>query len=254
MRRSGHGTPISLFSFQDVMISTIGITLLIILVLLLLAGRKAVSMIAVPDAHEQDVHDTSAAPAPESIEDPAKMQLELLSLEDQIDEVQRLLDEMQRAAQRSHTETLLDTERSVQDAMERRAATLAGELDELRTRKRVTYLLDREDSDRIPLVIELGGGRAVLGGGGDDEASFALHNGDPSALARTVADWVDDLPDRDRRVLVFVIRPSGVGTWRHIRALLPQWSADGIGHGIDLIAEDWSTSGLMAMPEQGAAP
>lgn len=254
MRRGSKGNPVSLFSFQDVMVSTIGITLLMILVLLLLAGRKAVSMVAAEtEQPEAKTEDTPAAPAPTEVEDVTELQLKMLTLNDRIVKLQLLLDEAQEAAQRAHTESQLDTDQAVEAALQRKAAALAGELEELRTRKRVTYLLDKEDSNKTPLVIEIGGGRAVLGGGSDDEAALALHNADSAALAQTVADWINGLPDRNQRVLVFVLRPSGVGTWRHIERLLPQWSADGIGYGVDLIAEDWSTSGLLSRPSEGGS-
>jgi hypothetical protein len=245
MRRGSREAPVSLFSFQDVMVSTIGVTLLIILVLLLLAGKKAAAVLETAIEVVEQEKDKPTAPAPETIDDPTRLQLELLTLDDRIEELELLLDEAREAAQQARTETLLDTDEAVEAARQRKAAALAGELDELKNRRRVTYLLDKEDSDRTPLVIELGGGRAVLGGGGDEEAALALHNSNPSQLAKTVAAWIDGLPDRNQRVLVFVVRPSGVAAWHELEAILPRWSNDGIGHGLDLIAESWSTSGLL---------
>ena len=245
MRRGSREAPVSLFSFQDVMVSTIGVTLLIILVLLLLAGKKAAAIIETAIETVDQAEATPTAPAPEAIDDPTHLQLELLTLDDRIEELELLLDEAREAAQLSRTQTLLDTDEAVQAAKQRQVAALAGELEELKSRRRVTYLLDKEDSDRTPLVIELGGGRAVLGSGGDDEAALALHNSNPTQLANTVAAWIDALPDRNQRVLVFVVRPSGVNAWHELEAVLPRWSNDGIGHGLDLIAESWSTSGLL---------
>ena len=247
MRRGARGNPVSLFSFQDVMVSTIGITLLLILILLLIAGQKAVQVVATDTPKPKPkTHDRVTAPSPEAIDDPTKLQLELLMLEDRIVELELLLDKARESAHRAHTASQLDSEHATATAMQRQAAALAAELETLRTRKRVTYLLDKEDADKTPLIIELGAGRAVLGGSADDEAALALYDDDPAALAGIVSDWVDGLPDRDRRVLVFVLRPSGLAAWQHVQQLLPAWSADGIGHGVDLIAEDWSTSGLLS--------
>ena len=90
MRRGARGNPVSLFSFQDVMVSTIGITLLLILILLLIAGQKAVQVVATETPKPKpQTHDRVTAPSPEAIDDPTKLHLELLTLEDRIVELER---------------------------------------------------------------------------------------------------------------------------------------------------------------------
>jgi len=250
MRRGTRQAPVSLFSFQDVMISTIGVTLLIILVLLLLAGKEAAALLPTSTLEPDDASTPVTAPADQPTDDPGRMQLELLTLEDHIESLQIALAEARDAANRVRTESLLDADAALQAAQQRHATALRGELEELRRRQRVTYLLDTADTNRVPLIIELGGGRAVLGSGSDDVAAFALHATGPGALARKVRTWIDAHPDRDRLMLVFVVRPSGIDAWHRLQTSLPRWSADGVGYGLDLIAESWSTSGLLPGGEE----
>jgi hypothetical protein len=226
------------------MISTIGVTLLIILVLLLLAGREAAALLPTDTTTPERDTTPATAPSPTPIDDPSQMQLELLTLEDRIESLEILLADAQDAAQMARTDALLDADVALQAAQRRHAAAIAGELEELRTRRRVTYLLDTADSNRVPLIIELGGGRAVLATGSDSEAAFALHASGPASLAKKVHAWIESLPDRDRLMLVFVVRPSGIDAWHRLQASIPKWSGDGLGYGLDLIAESWSTSGL----------
>ncbi len=250
MRRGSRQATVSLFSFQDVMISTIGVTLLIILVLLLLAGKEAAALLPVDEPTPDIAAKPVAAPSPVAANDPGRMQLELLTLEDDIQSLRIQLAQAQDAAQRARTDALLDSNAAMQSALQRHAIALQGTLEDLQTRRRVTYLLDKAQPDRVPLIIELGGGRAVLGSGSDEEAPFALHADSPAALAASVHKWIESLPQRDRLMLVFVVRPSGIDAWNTLQASLPRWQDDGIGYGLDLISESWSTSGLLPGGEE----
>jgi len=245
MRRGSRQAPVSLFSFQDVMISTIGVTLLIILVLLLLAGKEAAALLPIDIPAPSISTKPITAPSPAHVDDPGRMQLELLTLEDDIQSLRIQLAQAQDAAQRARTDALLDSNAAMQSALQRHATALQGTLEDLQTRRRVTYLLDKAQPDRVPLIVELGGGRAVLGSGSDEEAAFALHANSPTALATSVRKWIDALPDRNRLMLVFVVRPSGIDAWNSLQASLPRWREDGVGYGLDLISESWSTSGLL---------
>ncbi|MCH2135845.1 MAG: hypothetical protein MK101_04585 [Phycisphaerales bacterium] len=245
MRRGSRSAPVSLFSFQDVMVSTIGVTLLIILVLLLITGREAAALLPVVTQDPLPAETDPALPQIEETEDVTALALELLAMEDRIELLQIELMDALEGAQRARTDAQLDGEAALRAARSRRATALKAELESIRSKRRVTYLLDKADADLVPLIIELGGARAVLGTGADEDAPIAFTASDPATLATFVLDWIDKHPERDRLKLVFVVRPSGLAAWNNVQRSLPRFTDDGIGFGLDLIAESWSTSGLL---------
>ena len=260
MRRRGHGAPVSFFSFQDVMVCTIGLTLLLTLVMILQVGAS------VADAAVRTATPVAEDAAPEEIADleseASRLEARLAELEaraakDPIAELARTrrrliaLDEELAIARReieTADATLLETLRAreldagdaIAAALARRRDRLAEDLDEMRRRRRIVYLVS-EESPHPPTVAEIAGGRIVVSFDQDNEASVALSGDDPAAAQ--LLELFTSRPDWRERTLLVVLKPSGLATWSALLRLLREDERRrDVAVGVDLLAEDRWTS------------
>ena len=258
-RRSEDESPVSFFSFQDVMMCTIGITIITTLILVLQLGRT------VSAAAEQAVPTPSEESELRSLEEAREVLARRLSREE-LERDTGAEDRLAADALALHltAEDLARLEREVLEArsklrqavQERRADDralvalelmerrdeLQAQLRDLNSRRRIVYLVAPSDTV-LPMVTEIAGGRVVVSTDQAREAPMALPSGDPEQAARAILAVFRSLPDRDRRYFLLVVKPSGIPTYLRLKALLAGDPATrDVRIGLDLIPEDcWTT-------------
>jgi hypothetical protein len=250
-RRRQRAAPISFFSFQDVMIGTMGVVLIITLVLLLNVGHRTIHAVAAAESTDNS-HLRAALEA----------RIELLTAQVGVDEVRNALakSKMEHTTQKQRNaalEATLDTLLAARDA---RFRTLHGsgdqqeaellaidsdrlqqEVDSQRRRRRISYLIDDEQSEAI--VAELMSGRMVISTTRASDVPQAVDSRNPESLAKLIVDkWLRDSAKQTTHLLIS-LKPSGLATWTEIEKLRrtdPRLADLAIG--LDLIGENASTT------------
>lgn len=250
-RRRHRNAPISFFSFQDVMVGTIGVVLIITLVLLLNVGHRAVR--AEQQSSQADV----------SLEREA-LEARLATLTERIgvDDLHNALAQTSMAQAAAISDNvrneqilsgLLETREAHFRSLHRsgdlqEAELLAIDAERLRTeietqrkRRQISYLIDDEESEAI--VAELMSGRLVLSSVHASDVPQAIDSADPAALAELVLEkWLIDSATATTHLLLS-LKPSGLAIWAEIerlRAEDPRF--EDIAIGLDLIGEGATTT------------
>jgi len=253
MRRGRSEAPVSFFSFQDVMMCTIGLTIVITMVLVLQLGAAAAKVSSTASAAAASPDRTpleqEAAELRRRLEAAAARaggdtDRERAELRQQVLRENRRAEELERRAREAVQRLRLASAQAAADPAAVEAADLLQRREELEERlraeslrRRVTYLVAPED--RKPVIVEVSGDRLVAGTTLEQDAPRSIPLSDVDAAAAMLAEWVRGLPDPDRRSVLFVVKPSGVAAWR----ALP--FEPGMAHvpaGLDLIPEDAYTS------------
>lgn len=260
MRRGRSESPVSFFSFQDVMMCTIGLTILVTLLLILQIGSEAAASATRSDARSTDVRAarqeqlrrleelTAALSALQRrrSEDPnaslAQSRAELLDLGTSLDAARSRIEDLEQRLEDVLAEAQLDPRAAIAIDLMRRRDALLEALADTRRRKRITYLI-ADRGDAAPTVAEVSGARAVISFDADAEAPLALVDSDPAALAELVLQAFRSRPDWESRYLLVVLKPSGIAVWeRMLEALRDEPRYEGISTGLDLIPEaQWTT-------------
>jgi len=271
MRRRARENPVSFFSFQDIMVCTIGVTILATLLLILQIGTEAAA--AIDRLREREPESTEAiglaalnAEAAalrrrlatlEAIEqaDPnaelARQRLELRALDL---ELRRLREEtadaedLLAAVLRS---AALDATRAIAEERLRRRDELAEARALVERRQRITYLLAAGEA-HPPTVAEISGGRIVLSFDQAREAPIAFAIDDPTRAAETLLALFKARSDWPDRTLLVVLKPSGVAVHAALADLVANDPRHfGVVLGLDLIAESQWTSDAFPPPRDG---
>jgi hypothetical protein len=258
-RRSEDESPVSFFSFQDVMMCTIGITIITTLILVLQLGRT------VSAAAEQAVPTPSEESELRSLEEAREVLARRLSREElerdtsaedrlaadalalhltaeDLDRLEREVLEARSKLRQAVQERRADDRALVALELMERRDELQAQLRDLNSRRRIVYLVAPSDTV-LPMVTEIAGGRVVVSTDQAREAPMALPSGDPEQAARAILAVFRSLPDRDRRYFLLVVKPSGIPTYLRLKALLAGDPATrDVRIGLDLIPEDcWTT-------------
>jgi hypothetical protein len=258
MARGGRAAeePVSFFSFQDVMMCTIGITIVITMVLMLQLTVSVVKTAQIEstassvqrDGLAQEAAGLRARLEAAAARAPAQAGQAASDLRVQVNEqnqaAERLGDRYRKAMQQLRATSA----RRAVDAATAEAADLLQRRDELEERlradslrRRVTYLV-AEDT-HVPTIVEVSGSRVVAGTTFEKDAQLSIAFSDADAVAATLASWMRGLPDADRRSVLFVVKPSGVAAWRALRERFPlQPGMADVPTGLDLIPEEAFTS------------
>ena len=270
-RRRGEESPVSFFSFQDVMMCTIGITIISTLVLILRLGRAAAGA-------ADPVADAPPAPNELATLDEARRLLAQRISREELDRDLGAEERLARDALALHmtAEDLARLEREVLESRSRfrkalqdqradsralvalelmeRRDELRAQLRELDSRRRIVYLVAPSDPVR-PMVTEVSGGRVVVSTDQAREAPMALPSANPEQSASAIAAVFRSLPDRDRRYFLLVVKPSGIPTYLRLKAMLAaEPDLRDVRVGLDLIPEDcWTTDEFPAadLPAEG---
>ena len=261
MGRSRHGdeSPMSFFSFQDVMMCTIGVTIVITMVLILQIGADAAVVEATESQANADLTKSRGELASEAAglkqrldrAAQAKSPNQALVRGALRQELRSELDKRDQAtAQKKKVEqdvrevlAQLSADPSAIEASEliRKRDELEERLATTQLRRRVTYLL--AEDDRQPVIIEVSGAQLVAGTNSEQDSPLAIPLNDPATAAVLLKQWIQSLPNPTKRTLLFVVKPSGVALWRDISQAFAQDAQIGaLPRGLDLIEEDSYTS------------
>ncbi|MBT5584423.1 MAG: hypothetical protein HN811_03520 [Phycisphaerae bacterium] len=250
-RRRQRAAPISFFSFQDVMIGTIGVVLIITLVLLLNVGHRTIHAVAAAEST-----DNSALRAA------LESRIEVLADRVGIDELRNAVakSEMEHTSQKKRNAALESTLDALLADREARFRTLHGsgaqqeaellaidadrlqqEVDSQQRRRRISYLIDDEQSDAI--VAELMSGRMVISTTRASDVPQAVDSQSPASLAKLIVDkWLRDSAEQTTHLLIS-LKPSGLATWAEIERLRrTDPRLEDLAIGLDLIGESASTT------------
>ena len=261
MGRSRHGdeSPMSFFSFQDVMMCTIGVTIVITMVLILQIGADAAVVEATESQANADLTKSRGELASEAAG--LKQRLDRAAqakspnqalvrgalrqeLRSELDKRERATSEKKKVeeqvrevlAQLSADPSAIEASELIRkrDELEERLATT-------QLRRRVTYLL--AEDDRQPVIIEVSGAQLVAGTNSEQDSPLAIPLNDPATAAALLKQWIQGLPNPTKRTLLFVVKPSGVALWRDIsQAFAEDAQIGALPRGLDLIEEDSYTS------------
>lgn len=273
-RRGVDESPVSFFSFQDVMMCTIGITIITTLILILQLGRTAAAarpplalaasegaelsrLVATQEALTEQISQIELGREADS---DRKLSNDVMVILLTAGELERKRTEVLLA--REELEKLLRTAKADEKALlalelMRRRDDLQDELKDLSNRRRVVYLVAPSEP-LTPLVTELSSARVVMSTDQSREAPLSITSGDAEAAARAILAVFKSMPDRDRRYLLLVVKPSGIPTYLRLHELLnTDPDVRGVRVGLDLIPEDyWTTDEFPASrdPEREAKP
>jgi hypothetical protein len=242
-RRRAADAALSFFAFQDVMLGVIGVVILLTIVLLLQRATGLFDSTLIASATSMVTSPTQSIVLQPNIVDAtpgdrAVRRLEMLDLKARLDATAERLNAL-RVSIRNQTDDLAlgGASATVEETVQR-LGELQAELADLERRRRVTYLLADRDG-WTPLVIEISHGRAVTSRPEGDGAAFAIQADSAEELARRIARFA--LAERrDTEYLLLVVKPSGIPTFFQLP--LPNWKAEGVPVGIDLITERSATT------------
>ncbi len=269
--RRGDESPMSFFSFQDVMMCTIGVTIVITMVLILQIGADAAVMEATESQAKADLPKSRAELANEAAGLKDRLNAAAVKkspnqalvrgtlrqeLRSELDKRQRATDEKKKVEMQVREMVAL----SSADPSAIEAAELIRQRDELeerlattQLRRRVTYLL--AEDDRKPVIIEVSGAQLVAGPNAEQDSPLAIPLNDPATAATLLKRWIQSLPDPTKRTLLFVVKPSGVAMWRELtQALSNDAELGALPRGLDLIEEDAYTSDRFRPSTKDAKP
>lgn len=270
-RRGGGESPVTFFSFQDVLLSLIGITIVITLILVIQATATAVKAgesarrIATPVAAdgarasriaalEFAVREAQKRPDADPLARRTSLRQELVAAGSRLEELEGQAEEL---AQRLREITLLHPEAgAVQQATEllRRRDEILGELGKLERRRRISYIVDRAITAR-PVLLELSAARIVACDLSADGVALRIAAGTPAAQVNDALEFYRNVSAGQDAYLLLVVKPSGLAQYWSLRAAidaLPEERRPRIG--LDLIAEDAYVSELFPSGDAGYGP
>lgn len=258
MGRTRHRTdevPVSFFSFQDVMMCMIGVTIITTLILTLQLGQ--VVEVAVSDESAKSekndhqvlqltkvrdslVKELVGLGALEKVAAEEKLAEHVVALEDlqrQLDDVTSKVRDERKLLKRLNEQMRGDPEVSEALALEQEIEMLQGELEKMQRKSLITYLVSPAEPLR-PLIAELSSSRIVIspeGGGGN---LISLDVTDPERAAKRLLDYFYGRPERAELYPLLVVKPSGIPIYEHIRSMLDSDARfAGVAVGVDLVRE-----------------
>lgn len=257
-RRGGAESPVTFFSFQDVMLSLIGITIVIAVILVLQITKRAVDAVesartiqasSIPGDDRQRtlreqiaslefaVREAQKRPDIDPLSRRATLRQELLGASGQLAELQRRADELSRQL-RDLTLQHPDAGAVVQATeLLRRRDALVSELETIERRRRISYIIDSAASGQ-PILLEISASRIVACDLSADGVAFRIAAGTPAAQVNDAIEFYRTVAQGSDAYLLLVVKPSGIAQyWSLLGAIeaLPESERPRIG--LDLIAE-----------------
>lgn len=256
-RRAGAQVPVSFFSFQDVLLSLIGITIVITMILLIQVTKVTAEVVrdardsvdaGIPlterertlsdrvAALEQAVRQASARPDTDPLAERASLRQELLASASQLDSLEiraRELEEQLRELLVAHPEAA-----SLREVLEltRVRDETAAELMKLERRKRITFILDKAEPLR-PVVFEISASRIVVTDA-ENGASSRIAAGTTAAQALDALKLFKVLAQERPSYILLVVTPSGLALYQTLLdAIAAMPEADRPRLGLDFIPE-----------------
>ncbi len=264
-RRRDNSAPVTFFSFQDVMLSLIGIAIVITLILLLQVTESTVRVVSraaaadggAEDASERErllesrvaslefaVREAQKRPDGDPLAKRASLRQEMLSVAGRLEELEARAAELLRQM-RELTLEHPDAGALVQlTELTRMRDELLAELQTLERRRRISYILDTAQTAK-PLLLEVSGSRIVACDLSADGFAIRIAAGTPAAQVNDALEYYRTMSAGQDAYLLLVVKPSGVAQYWSIRAAidaLPESARPAIG--LDLIPEDTYVSEL----------
>jgi hypothetical protein len=270
-RRAGAQVPVSFFSFQDVLLSMIGITIVITMILLIqvtkvtadaVRGARVSIDAGIPlterertltdrvAALEQAVRQASARPDSDPLAERASLRQELLVSASQLESLEKRAGELEdqlRDLLVAHPEAA-----SLREVLEltRVRDQIAEELLQLERRKRITFILDKAEPLR-PIVFEISAARIVVTDA-ENGASSRIAAGTIAAQALDALKLFKVLAQERPSYILLVVTPAGLPLYQTILdAIAAMPEAERPRLGLDFIPEGSSVSPVF--PAAGAA-
>ncbi|MEY4822529.1 MAG: hypothetical protein RLY72_2181 [Planctomycetota bacterium] len=273
-RRRNNGAPVTFFSFQDVMLSLIGITIVITLILVLQVTDSAVAVLkrtggaagraaqveeqnralsARVAALEYAVREAQKRPDGDPLAKRASLRQELVLAAGKLDDLERQADELVKqlrelTLQHPEAGALVQLTELV-----RMRDELLAELQTLERRRRISYLIDANNSAR-PILLEVSGTRIVACDLSADGVAIRIASGTSAAQVNDALEFYRTIAAGQQSYVLLVVKPSGIAQYWSIRAAidaLPESSRPAIG--LDLIPEDAFVSELFPSALIGGA-
>lgn len=267
-RRRNNGAPVTFFSFQDVMLSLIGITIVMqvtdsaVAVLKRTggaAGRAAQveeqnrALSARVAALEYAVREAQKRPDGDPLAKRASLRQELVFAAGKLDDLERQADELVKQL-RELTLQHPEAGALVQlTGLVRMRDELLVELQTLERRRRISYLIDANNSAR-PILLEVSGTRIVACDLSADGVAIRIASGTSAAQVNDALEFYRTIAAGQQSYVLLVVKPSGIAQYWSIRAAidaLPESSRPAIG--LDLIPEDAFVSELFPSALIGGA-
>ena len=273
-RRRNNGAPVTFFSFQDVMLSLIGITIVITLILVLQVTDSAVAVLkrtggaagraaqveeqnralsARVAALEYAVREAQKRPDGDPLAKRASLRQELVLAAGKLDDLERQADELVKQL-RELTLQHPEAGALVQlTGLVRMRDELLVELQTLERRRRISYLIDANNSAR-PILLEVSGTRIVACDLSADGVAIRIASGTSAAQVNDALEFYRTIAAGQQSYVLLVVKPSGIAQYWSIRAAidaLPESSRPAIG--LDLIPEDAFVSELFPSALIGGA-
>jgi len=264
MKRRGRRTsqPFSLFAFQDVMASVIGVLFFIVIMMALQMVHQGIATIQAAEetvtaaqvealettlselrkrkaGHESEILEIARidsrirTDARGALDDLKHMRATLQGLYSQIAEGdKRTTDGRARLeeAKNAQVNILAETARS-----ERQIAELKQRLKTEGSGPRISYIIDRQADGKIPWLAEFSADKIRVSSGQKAGAVLEFAAPDIAVRAAQFRSWAV-LWDRDRYYFVLLVKPSGCHFVEPIRSLLNDL---GFETGSDLLPENW---------------
>ncbi|MEI7876895.1 MAG: hypothetical protein WCI96_03125 [Planctomycetota bacterium] len=273
-RRRNNGAPVTFFSFQDVMLSLIGITIVITLILVLQVTDSAVAVLkrtggaagraaqveeqnralsARVAALEYAVREAQKRPDGDPLAKRASLRQELVLAAGKLDDLERQAGELVKqlrelTLQHPEAGALVQLTELV-----RMRDELLAELQTLERRRRISYLIDANNSAR-PILLEVSGTRIVACDLSADGVAIRIASGTSAAQVNDALEFYRTIAAGQQSYVLLVVKPSGIAQYWSIRAAieaLPESSRPAIG--LDLIPEDAFVSELFPSALIGGA-
>ncbi len=264
-RRRESSAPVTFFSFQDVLLSLIGITIVITLILVLqvtdaaaqviqsasssedreaMATERQRSLAAQVAALEFAVREAQKRPDEDPLAKRASLRQELLSASGRLKELEAQAAELLRQL-RELTLEHPDAGSLVQlTELVRTRDQLLTELDSIERRRRIAYILDPTKTKK-PILLEISGSRVVACDLSADGVAIRIAAGTPAAQVNDALEYYRSIAAGQDTYLLLVVKPSGVAQYWSIRAAVDAMPEDvRPSIGLDLIPEDSYVSEL----------
>jgi hypothetical protein len=275
-QRGGSSAPVTFFSFQDVMLSLIGITIVITMILVLQAANwsvKAVARASGKDdartasavertralsshaaALEYAVRQAQQRPSGDPLAKRASLRQELVSAAGKLDELERQSAELVKQL-RELTLEHPEAGALVQVAeLMRRRDEMLGELQTLERRRRISFILDAAQPGK-PVLLEVSGTRIVACDLSANGVAVRIAAGTAASQVNDAIEFYRTMSAGQDAYLLLVVKPSGIAQYWSIRAAIdamPEAARPRVG--LDLIPEDAYVSELFPSALTGGEP
>ena len=271
MARGRRDSPVSFFSFQDVMVCTIGLTLLITLLLILQVGTSAAEAVASAepiepaldgrDAFSDEAEalrarlaELEARAAEDPNEELARIRSRLRALDGDLRRLRREIETADESLAENLRAGSLDADEAVAEAIVAKRDRLKEDLAAIEARRRIVYLV-APDEAHPPTVAEISAARSIVSFDQEREAPIALAADEPREQAQRILEVFTSRRDWRERTLLVVLKPSGLATYRAILEAIANDPRYGeVVLGLDLVGEDRFTSDAFPSPRRDGVP